>query len=368
MRLVLGGQTEGEKLAALAAFEREMRSAQMDLHDVADMLRSPLGTGTAPPPWSDPSDPRDRWSRAETLASEFDDDTWPDVAAWLIAQDDAWYRGHQRYLLDGHQRTFVLQMRDTSEYLRPTLPQATWLLLLFMKLQAQLARPEPPRVLALAHDAPPPPHERRQRPVSPPHPQPKPKRLVGRPDALAWIAGVASARRQASSPTNQSPQPVLFTDAETRVLAWYGAQHNAWLIDRSARGKADIVVGHQPLAADMALASNVSLRTVRRALSKAKAAGYLTIERPSNAPGRATLYLPTLPPDGWRHHKIPVTQPRRRARQTAATKATKNEATAPRAQTPRRTLAPTTRLEVCRAPSRGAPLLSPATSREDETA
>ena len=105
-RLILGGQTEGEQLAAVAAFRRAMEAAGLDLHAAADMLRPGRDPAHAPPWESD--DPGAEaeirrqpgfsvaWEAATRLAQTVDDDVWPAAAAWLVKEDDAWYAGHGR--------------------------------------------------------------------------------------------------------------------------------------------------------------------------------------------------------------------------------------------------------------------------------
>jgi hypothetical protein len=97
--------------------------------------------------------------------------------------------------------------------------------------------------------------------------------------------------------------------------------YDAWSIDRSARGKEDVVVRYRRSAAAMAVAAQVSLRTARRALAKATATGYLEIRRGSGR-GKPSSYDLTLPLERLRHDRIPPTQPGRQAgggnRRTAA--------------------------------------------------
>jgi len=179
----------------------------------------------------------------------------------------------------------------------------------FSKLAAQLTRPEPappPRVGNAS-----PKLDRPNRQVPPPRPQPKPKRLIGREEQLEWISTIISARRQAPHPKDDATQPPLFSDAEARALVWYAAQYDRWLVDRSARGKSDIIVGEPPSATEIARGAHVSLRTVRRALKSAIAAGLVENERAGKGRGKRAVYALTSPPPGWRHDSISAHSPRR---------------------------------------------------------
>ena len=312
--LALAGKTEGEKLAALAGFERARVASGLNLHDIADMLRPGKSPASSAPPFS-AEEKADGWAldvtfrEAELLAREFSDDDWPEIGTWLLNEDEKWYEGHRRYLLDGPQRSFVEQMCESARIVRPTLRQAAWLLVLSSKLAAQLTRPEPaprPRVGDASPEV-----DRPDRHVPPPRPQPKPRRLIGREQQLEWIGTITSARRQAPHPKGDATQPALFSDAEARALVWYAARYDRWLVDRSARGKSDIIVGKPPSATEIARGADVSLRTVRRALKSAIAAGYLEIERAGKGRGRPSVYALTSPPQGWRHDSISVHKPRR---------------------------------------------------------
>lgn len=312
--LALAGKTEGEKLAALAAFERARVASGLNLHDIADMLRPGKSPASSAPASSaeEEADGREldvTFREAEHFAREFSDDAWPEIADWLLNEDEKWHEAHQRYLLDGRQRSFVEQMCGSARIVRPTLRQAAWLLVLFSKLAAQLTRPEPAPTPRVGNASPK--LDRPNRQVPPPRPQPKPKRLTGREEQLQWISTIISARRQAPHPKHDATQPPLFSDAEARALVWYAAHYDRWLVDRSARGKSDIIVDKQPSATEIARGAHVSLRTVRRALKSAIAAGRVEIERAGKGRGKRAVYALTSPPEGWRHDSISAHRPRR---------------------------------------------------------
>jgi hypothetical protein len=326
MRLVLGATTDGEHLAALAAFRRAMEAAGLDLHDIVGRFES---SGTAGDVDEAPAAASSAaWSRSDVfeaaieVAARHSDDLWPSLAQWLCDQDDAWHAAHRRWLLNGNQRRFAEDQRETALSIRPTLRQAAWLIALFDKVTDHLTRPDqqPLQVIGQAPRA----GDRvyAQRTLPAPRPRRQPRRVIGRKDQVDWICAVISARRQGASPVDDRAEPALFADAEVRVLAWLASDYNAWIIDRSARGKEDIVVRHARSAAAMASAAQVSLRTVRRALAKAIAAGYLELERRGSGRGKPSAYRLTLPPERLRHDRIPPTQPRRQTgsgnRRTAA--------------------------------------------------
>lgn len=226
--LALAGKTEGEKLAALAAFERARVASGLNLHDIADMLRpgkSPASSGPAASAEAkaDVQVLDVAFNEAESFAREFSDDVWPDIANWLLNEDEKWNEGHRRYLLDGSQRSFVEQMCESARIVRPTLRQAAWLLVLSSKLAAQLTRPEPvqrPRVGNASPVSPEP--DRPSRQVPPRRPQPAPRRLMGREAQLEWIGAITSARHQAPHPKDDEARPPLFL--MLKPGPWFGTQ------------------------------------------------------------------------------------------------------------------------------------------------
>ena len=157
--------------------------------------------------------------------------------------------------------------------------------------------------------------DRPQREATQRRPKPVPQRVASRLEQVQWIGAIVEAWRLGPSPAQDAPG--LFSDAEARVLAWFGARYEQWLIERPATAtrpaKPTLRIGKLTSAAAMAAAAQVSLRTVRRALAKAAAAGYLAVETPGGGRGRATVYRLTLPPNRWRHADIPAQQPRRQS-------------------------------------------------------
>jgi hypothetical protein len=142
LRMVLGGKTEGEKLAALAAFERVMRAAGLDLHDVAARLQ-----GGAAPPSEPAGDDRINFSDPlvkdvpNDLACTIEDDQWPAMARWLLAQDAQWAAARNRHILRPNQLSFAEQMATEALGLRPSPRQCCWLLILVDRVIAAQARP-----------------------------------------------------------------------------------------------------------------------------------------------------------------------------------------------------------------------------------
>ena len=90
-------------------------------------------------------------------------------------------------------------------------------------------------------------------------------------------------------------------------------QTDVFVIDRSGQAKGDLEVGKLRSAAAMAAEAQLSLRTVRRALAKAVAAGYLALDRRGSGRGKPTVYRLTLPSARLRHDGIKPTLPRRQA-------------------------------------------------------
>jgi hypothetical protein len=86
-----------------------------------------------------------------------------------------------------------------------------------------------------------------------------------------------------------------------------------WVIERAA-GEEDPVTNQSPSAARLTAEAQMSFRTARRALAKARTAGYLGIERLGSGRGKPTHYRLTLPPERLRHDRIGATLPRRQAR------------------------------------------------------
>lgn len=319
MRQLLGAQTDGEHLAALAAFRRAIEAAGLDLHDIVGRFESAGSKedlGGAPARAFDDRE----FSAAAAMAAQYSDDLWPDLAKWLCQQDDAWHAAHRRWLLNGTQRRFVEDQREAALSVRPTLRQAAWLIALADKVTGQIARPEPPRPEQIALR----PRSLRagdriyaERVVPTAQPKRQPQRVTGRKDQVAWICAVVAAQRQGNRPTDDPAAPALFSDAEARALTWLAAKFAAWVIDRSASGKDDLVIDHPHSAAAVAAGAQVSLRTVRRALAKARAAGYLDIERRGSGRGKPTVYRLALPPARLRHDHISRAQPRRQAQSRA---------------------------------------------------
>jgi hypothetical protein len=320
MRQLLGATTDGEHLAALAAFRPAMEAAGLDLHDIVGRFES---AGVA----DDNDDTPTLWHHwsdvdlelAAKLAAQYSDDVWPDVARWLCEQDDAWHSAHRRWLLNGTQRRFVEDQREAAVSIRPTLRQAAWLIALFDKVTDHLRRDAAaPQVLVGKPRA----GDRIyvQRDLPPPRPQRQPHRVTSRKDQIQWICALISARRQGASPMADAASPALFADAEVRALVWLAGTYARWIIDRSHQGKEDLEVGNPRSAAAMASEAQVSLRTVRRALAKALAARYLAVDRRGSGRGKPTVYRLMLPPERLRHDRIKPTQPRRQAakRATAA--------------------------------------------------
>jgi hypothetical protein len=145
MRMVLGATTDSERLAALAGFCRAMADAGLDLHDIAERVR--VGMANGPDNSMFEGDDRGGWlggDRAFAMACELarrhSDDLWPDLAQWLVDEDDAWHAGHRRRLLEGRQRRFAEQLAEEAQSVRPSLRRAAWLLVLFDRVSDQRAR------------------------------------------------------------------------------------------------------------------------------------------------------------------------------------------------------------------------------------
>jgi hypothetical protein len=343
LRMVLGATTPGEQMAALAAFNRATAAAGLDLHDIVGRFEAGAA-GAQPQPRDTPSadreparDPRvaawedmlrpDLWDdptggarvdmdHAEAIAATLPDEVWPHLARWLTIEDDAWHAAHTAWLLNGTQRGFVGDMAAAAGTVRPTLRQSAWLLALFAKVARQKSRPPappaPPKLGA------PPAAERtyRTRELPPPRRRRQPERIIGRKDQVGWICAVIAARRLGPRPIEDTDEPALFSDAEVRALAWLAAAFGGWRIDRPA--KAPLAVDRPRSGAEIAAASHVSLRTVRRALAKATRAEYLTVERSGVGRGCRTVYRLTFPSSPrLRHAAIPAAAPRRQAARTA---------------------------------------------------
>ena len=313
MRQVLGATTDGERLAALAALERVMAAQGLDLHDIA----ARIGDGMAPAAAEDAGGFGGEllWEAAERMVAEHDDDLWPGLAGWLVVNDDDWQHAHRRWLLTGKQRQFAEEMREAATIIRPTSRQCAYLLFLFMRVSDQLDRPAPTApapiapvgsaAAAAAGDKP-------QRVMPPRRPKPVPQRVASRPMQVHWIVAVVEARRLGPRPAADAAQTALFSDAELRVLTWFAARYQQWLIDRPERDS--LRVGHRFSAVEMAAKAQVSLRTVRRAVAKAVAAGYLAVETPGGGRGQKAVYDLTWPEQRRRHADLPAQQPRRQRR------------------------------------------------------
>jgi hypothetical protein len=77
-------------------------------------------------------------------------------------------------------------------------------------------------------------------------------RRRGLPARRPFIGRHLAAQRQGNRPTDDPAAPALFSDAEARALTWLAARFAAWVIDRSASGKDDLVIDHPHSAAAIA--------------------------------------------------------------------------------------------------------------------
>lgn len=140
---------------------------------------------------------------------------------------------------------------------------------------------------------------------------------MSREDQLRWIVDVVATRRQADERGSAAPTEPLFSDAQVRILAWFGGRHDVWMIDRADQGKPDVVAGFRPSAAEIAAATHTSVRTVREALHRAAAGGFLIADAKGGGRGKRARYILAQPPSGWRH-KMGRTAVRRQSRQRRA--------------------------------------------------
>jgi hypothetical protein len=135
LRLMLSTTSEGEALAARHAFLRDVAAQGLSLHDIGDRVER--GAPESTPPEAKPATarvqpPRDvAWEAACQLVDAIEDAAWPDVADWLVEQDQGWFAAHPpRHLLLPYQLTFVHHMQEETRTVRPTQRQCAWLLCL----------------------------------------------------------------------------------------------------------------------------------------------------------------------------------------------------------------------------------------------
>jgi hypothetical protein len=347
---MLSTTSDGEALAARQAFLRAVATQGLSLHDIGDRIERGVPENLPPDPGTTSETPRApgtsairpehdvTWRAACQLVDTIEDDTWPDVADWLAEQDHTWSATHPpRHLLKTYQLDFVHQMQTETRSLRPTQRQCAWLLCLIDSVNQRSQRPPAaprPRVkteesaTAAAPPAASTPASTPETgattaenttaaihtgtPPTPPPPTNRTRELTGRrqkhvasrlnkAQILDWIRAVATARQRAARPIEQAAQPLLFSGEAVRVLTCLAFQQQSWIIDRRN--------GHPPIGKDLpvlpstlAAQTQVTLRSVRRILAHAKAAGFLTVARPGGqGRGHATIYRLAIPnPRQWR--------------------------------------------------------------------
>lgn len=331
MRMVLGGQTDGERLAALAAFERAMSSSGIDLHEVASRLDQTDKNATPP---RDGAAFDAAFDDLVLASASIADHEWHGIASWILRQDaNAPAIGHIRRPLNARQRKFVEQMVHDTKTLRPTARQGAYLLTLAAAISSHLSRaknppPERPRMPddpggdaqteRTADDGP------TLSTRAPTSGQPalaapacsidkddaaavwaaskrgrrQPQALITPKDRLDWIMAIVAAQQRAPHPYQQHRMPALFTGEELRILI-HLASMRAWRVYR--RNKPPIEVNQQPAVSEIAVAARTTERSVRRAIEKAREAGYLKIQKLGGGRGKRTTYRIAHPhPRQWR--------------------------------------------------------------------
>lgn len=303
MRLVLGGATDGERLAALAALERAMAAQGVDLHEVAARVDQDRAAETA-----SSAGTADIFDGLIGLADTIPDHEWAHIAQWILDIDANAPRvgERRRRPINARQRRFVEQMARECLTLRPTPRQGAWLLALANAVIDHLARvetdpapkrPEPVSADALAWSG-----AQTQVPAAERH---EPRRRHATPrtnytseDRMRWIAAVASAQERAPRPSEQPGMPLLFTGEELRILVCHAVGMRSWTVVTSSGS----IQNDQPQSPDeLAKAARTTVRSVRRALAKARASGWLRVHQPGGGRGRRSVYRLTYPhPRQWR--------------------------------------------------------------------
>lgn len=313
LRLMLGTTSEGEALAARAAFLREVEAQGLNLHDIGRRIEQSAGGSALPESTTVPHTAagameRDlQWESAVHLADTIEDGDWPAIAQWLVDQDTHWVATRQRHILKHAQLAFSRQILEEAHTIRPSQRQCAWLLCLTWHVAAENQRPAisprprisettpigpAPSEMTPVGPTPLPPRRKRARPVS----------LFTDHDRLKWIAAVVSRQCRAAVPIKQSEQPPLFTGEAVRVLTWLAIQHHSWRISTT---NGPIEKTDTPSAAQLAAATHVSLRSVRRILAQARKSGFLVVVRKGGkGKGISTIHRLVVPhPRQWRSSK-----------------------------------------------------------------
>jgi hypothetical protein len=306
MRLVLGAATDGERLAAVAALERVMAAEGLDLHEIGRRVDSEFASAGVTAPGDDAPPAGSAYDAAlDEMVATIPDDEWPGIATWIVEQDEAWAATHGRRILRSRQRNFAKQMQTESLTLRLSSAQGRWLLKLHAKVLDVQARPPAQPVTRVngetgaarptpATDTAPDSWRRRSTHRATGKRQPTP--TADKDARLRWIDAVATARKRASMPAEQPLQPTLFTGEEVRVLICLATRYRSWEIHAVDSNGSPVIQDDPQSAEQLGQLSGVTLRSVRRALAKAVAGGFLRIHRPGGkGRGRRSVYRLAVP-------------------------------------------------------------------------
>jgi len=315
LRLMLSTPAEGEAMAARTVFLREVQAQGLNLHDIGARIEQVPG-GTQDLPTSEPAGPEQavgaapghdiQWEWALAVGDTICDEDWPTIAQWLIDQDVQWAATSGRRLLKPNQRAFAQQQSMEAQTLRPTQAQCAWLICCVWRVSTEMQRlTRKPRSRfdpsASSSSVDPANTSRVAVPTPAPRPRrPRPISQFNNEQRLRWISAVISRQSRAPTPILQAEEPSLFGGEAVRVLSWLAIQHRSWLIDTK---KGPIIRTESPSAAQLAAATRVSIRSVRRILAHARESGFLEVARQGGkGRGSQTIYRLVLPdPRRWRN-------------------------------------------------------------------